>query len=50
MLIESMKKLTRYLVRLFSHVSGNIMRQKEIFEALSLQDFNKIIANLKDEN
>lgn len=33
-----------------SHVSNNPQRQKEIFEALSLQDLNKIILNLRDDN
>jgi hypothetical protein len=32
------------------HVSNNPQRQKEIFEALSLQDLNKIILNLRDDN
>lgn len=45
-----MKKLTRYFMWLVSHVSGNQLRQREIFDALSFQDFNKIINNLKDEN
>jgi hypothetical protein len=34
----------------FSHVSNNPQRQLEIFEALSLQDLNKIITNFKDDN
>lgn len=36
--------------KIFSHVSNNQQRQNEIFEALSLQDLNKIILNLKDDN
>jgi len=50
MLIESMKKLTGYIISQHSHVAGNLQRQHDIFQALSLHDFNKIISNLKDEN
>lgn len=32
------------------HVSNNPQRQNEIFDALSLQDLNKIILNLQDDN
>lgn len=45
-----MKKLVTYPNQKYSHVSNNPQRQKEIFEALSLQDLNKIILNLKDDN
>ena len=34
----------------YSHVAGNHQRQRDIFDALSLNDFTKILANLKDEN
>lgn len=45
-----MKKLVKYQNPTYSHVSNNSKRQKEIFDALSLQDLNKIILNLKDDN
>lgn len=32
----------------FSHVTGDFHRQKDIFQALSLHDFNKILSNLQD--
>lgn len=49
-LIESMKKLTKYLHLSSSHISNNSIRQKEIFDSLSINDLNKIVQNLHDEN
>ena len=44
------EKTSRVDVSLLSHVAGNPQRQLEIFSALSLHDFNKIVSNLKDDN
>ena len=44
------EKISDVILPSSSHVSNNSQRQKEIFEALSLQDLNKIILNLRDDN
>lgn len=49
MLIESMKKLTKYSFILYlSHISNNYNRQNDIFDSLSKQDLMKIFVNLTD--
>lgn len=38
------------MLSIYSHVANNPQRQEEIFNALSFQDLNKIIINLRDDN
>lgn len=42
------EKTSLVLMLSYSHVSNNHDRQIEIFHALSNQDLNKVILNLKD--